>query len=61
MQSSSPKMAMDLIMDPYKIIKPKLIIPVVRWTSPRKDVCGSRCLLGGGGRNPPLPCLDLGR
>ncbi len=33
---------------------------VVRWTSPQKDICGSRCLLGGG-CNPPLPCLDMGR
>ncbi len=28
---------------------------VVRWTSPRKDVCGSRCLLGGGDATPPSP------
>jgi hypothetical protein len=32
MQISSPKMAMDLIMDPYKIIKPKLIIGLDYWT-----------------------------
>jgi hypothetical protein len=28
-------------------------VSVVCWTSPRKDVCGSRCLLGGGVCNPP--------
>jgi hypothetical protein len=32
---------------------------VVRWTSPRKDVCGSRCLLGGEDATPP-PLFGFG-
>jgi hypothetical protein len=32
---------------------------VVRWTSPRKDVCGSRCLLGGDA-TPPPPLFGFG-
>jgi hypothetical protein len=55
-----------------KVVKTKIIITVqyqflllrpsvVHWTSSRKDVCGSRCLLGGRDATPPLPCLDLGR
>jgi hypothetical protein len=47
---------------PHVLLQRVLIIidSVVRWTSPRKDVCGSRCLLGGGGTQPPPPLFGFG-